>query len=72
MDQMTVFQLLALCKQQCILGNGNKAIVISDDNEGNGYHGLFYGFTEIEEEEAEYYPIYDSQETDAKKLIILG
>lgn len=72
MEQLTINELLELCKKQVKKGNGDKKIVISDDNEGNGYHGLFYAFTEIEEEEKEYYPIYDSETNDIKKIIILG
>jgi hypothetical protein len=72
MKQLTIKELLELCKQQVKKGNGDKKIVISDDNEGNGYHGLFYTFTEIEEEEKEYYPIYDSETKDIKEIIILG
>ena len=72
MKQLTINELLELCKQQVKKGNGNKQIVISDDNEGNGYHGLFYAFTEIEEEEKEYYQVYDSETNDIKKIIILG
>ena len=72
MKQLTINELLELCKKQVKKGNGDKKIVISKDNEGNGYHGLFYAFTEIKEEEKEYYPIYDSETKDTKKIIILG
>ena len=41
---LTVNQLMALCKEQIELGNGDKYILISDDDEGNGYHTLFYPF----------------------------
>lgn len=72
--QMTVKELAALCLQEVEKGNGDKKIVISDDNEGNGYHGLFYGFTAFEESEQEYLGsmIYDTQEKDCKKTIMLG
>ena len=43
---LTVNQLLELCKEQIKQGNGNKHIIISDDDEGNGYHTLFFGFTD--------------------------
>lgn len=72
MKQLTINELLELCKKQVKKGNGDRQIVISDDNEGNGYHGLFYAFTEIEEEEKEYYQIDDSETNDIKKIIILG
>lgn len=68
--QLTVETLFELCKDEIKRGNGNKKIVISDDNEGNGYHGMFYGFTPawdgLDDE------VYDSQETDFKNLIVLG
>lgn len=67
--QMTINKLFKLCKEQIAKGNGNKFIVISDDNEGNGFHGLFYGFGDASEWN-EY--IYDSAETDTKNLVILG
>ena len=43
---MTVNELLTLCVKQTQKGNGNKTIYISDDDEGNGYHEMYYGFTE--------------------------
>lgn len=68
--QLTVEMLYELCKEELKKGNGNKKIVVSDDNEGNGYHGMFYGFTPSwEGMEGD---IYDSQETDVKNLIVLG
>ena len=72
MEQVTVKKLLEICKQEVKKGNGDKKIVISDDNEGNGYHGLFYHFTTIKPSEKEYFEVYDSQETDINKIIILG
>ena len=43
---LTVNQLLEFCKKQIEKGNGNKHIIISNDDEGNGYHTLFYEFTD--------------------------
>lgn len=74
MAQLTVSKLLKLCKEQVELGNGNKIIAISDDNEGNGFHGLFYGFTTLDtdnDRDAFRDSIYDSED-DLDKLIILG
>lgn len=45
MTELTIDTLYKLCKEQKSLGNGKKRILISDDDEGNGYHGLFFGFT---------------------------
>lgn len=50
MKQITVKELYELCKAEIAKKNGDKFIVISDDNEGNGFHGLFYGFTPADEE----------------------
>ena len=49
MNALTINDLLKECKRQVALGNGNKTIMISQDDEGNGYHYLWYSFTPIEE-----------------------
>lgn len=73
MGQMTIKTLKALCDKYIKQGYGDRMIVISDDNEGNGFHGLFYGFTIIEEKDKPFYDnIYDSQSTDINEIIILG
>lgn len=46
---ITINQLLELCKEQVIKGNGNKSIMISSDDEGNEYHYLWYAFCDGEE-----------------------
>ena len=68
--QLTVKDLYKLCKEEIDNGNGNKKIVISDDNEGNGFHGLFYGFTPMEDIWEDM--VYDSQTKSAEDTIILG
>jgi hypothetical protein len=68
--QITVKDLLKLCQNEIKKGNGNKHIVISDDNEGNGYHGMFYGFTPCTEDFQN--EIYDSNFSSEKDTIILG
>lgn len=69
-NQMTVKELLNLCLDEIKNGNGDKHIVVADDNEGNGYHGLFYGFTTDVENFKD--DIYDSNFTNEKDTIILG
>lgn len=44
----TVNELLELCKQEVENGNGDRKILLSNDDEGNGYHALYYDFTEAE------------------------
>lgn len=70
--QITVAQLKKYVDQEIAKGNGNRKIVISDDTEGNGYHGLFFAFTTIDQQDKEWYPIYDSQSDDINEIIILG
>ncbi len=51
----------------------DRKIVISNDNEGNGFHGLFYGITwEYNDVKAYEDDIYDSQSTDPNEIVILG
>ena len=69
MEQMTIEMLAKLCQAEIKKGNGKKKLVISDDNEGNGYHGMYYGFTDAKEFEGE---IYDSTEENVNNLMILG
>lgn len=42
----TVKDLRKFCDMQIKKGNGDKYVLISNDDEGNGYHTLFYGFTD--------------------------
>ncbi len=82
MKALTINDLMNECKKQIKLGNGDKTIMISQDDEGNGYHYLWYSFTSIEEYEKpiEYNghnfqtDFYFANENVAKKedTIILG
>lgn len=49
MNELTVMQIFELCYQQIQAGNGNKLVAISDDEEGNGYHPVYFGFTPKEQ-----------------------
>ena len=46
MKPMTVKRLCALCVEQIKKGNGDKIVLLSNDDEGNGYHECYYDFTE--------------------------
>ena len=76
MKQLTVKQLYLLLAEEVKNGNGDKTIVVADDNEGNAYHGLFYGITsevnDIKENIENSNGIYDSQERDLNKIVLLG
>lgn len=47
---LTVEELFECCKKQIEKGNGDKHIQITTDDEGNGYHTLFYQFNDDKEE----------------------
>ena len=46
---ITVNELFEMCKAHIKKGNGNKHILISCDDEGNGFHTLFYGMSDSKE-----------------------
>lgn len=48
-NSLTVNQLLLFCKEEIKKGNGNKLIMLSNDEEGTGYHFCGYAFTEAKE-----------------------
>ena len=48
MKALTIIDLYKECEEQIRKGNGHKTIMISSDDEGNGYHYLWYSFTPIE------------------------
>lgn len=73
MAQLTIKDLKRFVDEQMKKGNGDKFIVISDDNEENGYHGLFYQFTDdVEDIEMLSDMVYDSVEVNPNKIVILG
>ena len=43
---ITVKELLKACQEQVDKGNGDKGILLSRDDEGNGYHSCWYLFSE--------------------------
>lgn len=71
MKQMTVNDLLRSCKEMVAQGYGDRKIVVADDEEGNGFHGLFYSFT-VENLEDYQDMIYESLSTDPNEIVILG
>lgn len=44
MKEITVEQLYQLCYDQIKAGNGKKMVLMSDDEEGNGFHPIYEGF----------------------------
>ena len=74
MKQLTVRDLANQLAEAVRDGYGDKLIIVGDDNEGNGYHGLFYGLTvgDIVSITENGELIYDSVTKDLRKLVILG
>ena len=75
MEQLKVKDLYRMVREAMMNGAGDKYIVVADDTEGNGYHGMFFGLTYEPADVAECLDpdyIYDSHETDLNNLVILG
>ncbi len=67
---LTVSDLLKVCKNAVDNGLGDKYVFISQDDEGNGFHALFYSFTTDVENYADV--LYQVNEEDLEDIIILG
>ncbi len=70
MKPITIKDLYKLCKEQIVKGNGDKVIMLSDDDEGNGYHYMWYSFCSVEDAFAEDY--IDENIAGKDDTIILG
>lgn len=77
-EQFTV-ERLAKYLQQAIKKHpeiAKKLVVISDDTEGNGYHGLYFGLTYTESGVKECIEcsngVYDTDTDEPSKIAILG
>lgn len=70
---ITVEELHGLVKEQIAKGNGDKSILISTDDEGNGFHTLFYGFEDNYETLKEFkgYGLFHD-DNDPRNVVILG
>jgi hypothetical protein len=73
---MTVKELYLELTEEMNKGNGDKYLVVADDNEGNSYHGMFYGVTSdpkmVRENIECSNGLYDCCETNYDNIIILG
>ena len=76
MTQMTVHKLFLELMDLVTKGQGNKKVVVADDNEGNGYHGIYYSVTsdpkEVKENIEASNGLYDSQTENYKDIVIIG
>ena len=72
---LTIADLVRMAEHQVRMGNGDKKILISTDDEGNGFHELFYAFSNAEKMFDGKYPPnlpYNVRKEDLKNYIILG
>lgn len=67
----TVRQLKLACEKEILKGNGDKVIMLSNDDEGNGLHYLFFGFTPYDSE-IDWNEDIDERIASKNKTIILG
>ena len=76
MGIVTVKDLFLWCKEEVGRGNGDRKIYISRDDEGNGFHPLYYGFVTDPEEISSYingYCMFDSLGDNTENdIAILG
>lgn len=68
---ITIKELAIMCAKQIEKGNGDKHILISDDDEGNGYHTLFYGLDDSKEN-IEYALEIEHDKHSVDEVVILG
>lgn len=68
---LTIEDLYRECKKQIDKGNGKKVIMISDDDEGNGFHYLWYSFCNADEVILNDYEI-DERVAKMEDTITLG
>lgn len=71
---LTVKELAKLCQEEIKKGHGDCSIMISDDDEGNGYHYLWYSFITANELDgtSELENSLDEDIAPKNKTIILG
>lgn len=75
MEILTINDLANLVNAEIKKGNGAKKIMLSNDDEGNGYHGLYYAFTPTDEVYNCSYPPslpYGVKKEELKDYVILG
>ena len=75
MGILTINDLAELVNEEIKKGNGTKKVMLSNDDEGNGYHGLYFAFTPTEKIFSGSYPPslpYGVNKEELKDYIILG
>ena len=68
---ITVKELYLMLAAHVTKGNGDKHILISDDDEGNGFHTLFYGIDDTPEG-IQYALELEHDNHNADEIVVLG
>lgn len=74
-EAITVKQLQILTQELITKGLGDRKILISQDDEGNGYHELFFGYTnptKILKDGMAQLPFNIDAEKASREYVILG
>ena len=74
MKQIKLKDLYRDCALLMEKGHGEKSLVVSNDNEGNGYHGMFFTLTPITNENVDDFVgmIDDNNEPNIHNMIVIG
>lgn len=70
MTPLTIKDIYEECKQLIKDGNGDKVVMISNDDEGNGYHYCWYSFTTATDLVDDY--MIDNNIAEKKDTMVLG
>lgn len=72
MKQATLKDLKKAVDKLIKEGYGDYNLILSDDNEGNGYHGMFYLLTPVREIDIDETLEMTEDNNASNKLIIVG
>lgn len=69
---LTVKDLYEACKKQIENGNGDKIVLVTNDEEANGYHALFYQFTDDANEIKQIYDYDMFDDCKPENALLIG
>ena len=72
MKQLQLKDLYEACKAHMEAGNGDKYLIAANDNEGNGYHGVFYLITEVKPDDKHIEWLISDSNHPINELLIIG
>lgn len=72
MEALTVNDLFKACQNAIDKGYGDRKVLISQDDEGNGFHELFYDFIEAEQFKSYSSVYFPVDKKELSNYLILG